>query len=312
MSKVNEALEILKSFGMPEAQQNERSALTLLSLADVKTNSKWSEARSRNVRIHDVLNFIEKNYKKKYAENSRETIRRQTLHQFEQGGIAIRNADNPKRSTNSPNNVYSISDAALKAIKTYGTKNWNPKLKEFIKVNGKLIEAYDKRSASHKIQLILPDKTKIALSPGKHNELQISVIQEFTKSFCPKARVLYIGDVAKKIVRLDEELLEELHIPLNAHDKLPDIVLYDMKSQILFLIEVVTSHGPVSPKRKMELEQAFTKSDVKRIYVTAFQNFGEFKRHIDKIAWETEVWIAEKPQHMIHFNGDKFLNVLDN
>ena len=73
------------------------------------------------------------------------------------------------------------------------------------------------------------------------------------------------------------------------------------------LIEAVTSHGPVSPKRKHELDAVLKDCPLTRIYVSAFPSFTEFKRHLNDIAWETEVWVAEIPDHMIHFNGEKFL-----
>ena len=308
MSKINEALEILKAVGMPKAQQNERSALTLLALINVKKNGSWSKAEEKSIRIHDILTFIKINYRKTYAENTRETIRRQTLHQFEQAGLVFRNTDVPSRPTNSPNTVYIISPIAAKTIRSYGTRDWNKNLSLFIKKVGKLTDEYDRRSESNKIPIKLPHMSTIRLSPGKHNELQVQVIKHFRPNFCPNSELLYIGDTAKKALDVDEDQLNTLGIPFNVHNKLPDIVLYEKQRNHLFLIEVVTSHGPVSPKRKIELEEALKATKAKRIYVTAFPSFHEFKKHIDNVAWETEIWLADKPNHMVHFNGDKFLS----
>ena len=91
------------------------------------------------------------------------------------------------------------------------------------------------------------------------------------------------------------------------HDKLPDFVLFDADRDWLFLIEAVTSHGPISPKRHAELEVMLNKCPASRVYVTAFMDFVGFKKHAAQIVWESEVWIAESPDHLIHFNGDKFL-----
>jgi len=145
MDKIKEGINILKSLGLPRAQQNERSAFTLLAVLDLQPSSEWSEAKQRIIRIHDILLFIEKYYGKKYAENTRETIRRQTLHQFEQAGVVVRNFDDPLKPTNSPNTVYSVSDEALKAIRAYGTNDWDKYLHEFISIKGRLIERYEKR-----------------------------------------------------------------------------------------------------------------------------------------------------------------------
>ena len=80
-------------------------------------------------------------------------------------------------------------------------------------------------------------------------------------------------------------------------------------SVLLPLIEAVTAHGPLSPKRQIELEETLKDCKAKRVYISAFPDFYEFKRHIDNIAWETEVWTENNPDHMIHFNGPKFFTV---
>lgn len=121
MSKIDEAIDILKQMGLPEAQQNERSALTLLALLGLKEETPWNKAKKNLMRIHDIIEFIKINYGKEYAENTRETIRRQTLHQFEQAGIVIRNPDDPKRPTNSPKTVYSVTNEAFEVMKKYGS-----------------------------------------------------------------------------------------------------------------------------------------------------------------------------------------------
>lgn len=309
MSKIDDAIAILESLGLPKAQQNERSALTLLALVNLQEDTSWAKSKKRIIRIHDILIFIQKYYGKQYAENTRETIRRQTLHQFEQAGIVIRNPDNPLRPTNSPKTVYAIASDALQVIKKYGTSGWKYALAEFVKNKGKLIEKYEKRRTTNLISADLPDGTLVSLSPGKHNELQVKIIQEFRKRFCPNTKIVYVGDTARKLLHIERSLLEQLKIPITEHDKLPDVVLYDIEKNHLFLIEAVTAHGPLSPKRQIELEQTLKYSGAKRIYVSAFPDFREFKRHIDNIAWDTEVWIESNPDHMIHFNGPQFFSV---
>lgn len=171
MSEIDDAIAILKAFGLPKAQQNERSALTLLALLDLKEDTLWLESEKRAIRIHDILIFIHEQYGKQYAENTRETIRRQTLHQFEQAGITIRNPDDPFRPTNSPKTVYAISDDVLVVVRKYGTPDWQYALQEFVKKKGKLVEKYEKRKKRYLISVDLPDGTLVNFSPGKHNEL---------------------------------------------------------------------------------------------------------------------------------------------
>ena len=306
MSKINEGIEILEAMGLPRAQQNERSSLTLLALLDLGKNTPWSKSKKRIIRIHDILMFIQKVYRKKYAENTRETIRRQTLHQFEQAGIVVKNPDNPLRPTNSPNTVYAITDEAIETIRGYGTSRWKATLQEFITKKGKLIEKYEKRKRKSLISLDMPSGRIIKFTPGKHNELQVEIIKELKPRFCSTATLVYVGDTARKLLFIEKKLLKILGIPITKHDKLPDVVLYDEQKDHIFLIEAVTTHGPISPKRQVELGDVLKKCKAAKIYISAFLDFREFKRHIDNIAWETEVWIANNPDHMIHFNGPKF------
>ena len=170
-----------------------------------------------------------------------------------------------------------------------------------------MLSIYSATKDMEMIPLTLADGTAVTLSPGKHNELQAAIIKEFAERFAPGSVLLYLGDTAKKSLVVAEGMLSKLGFPMTEHDKLPDVVLYLEERNWLFLIEAVTSHGPVSPKRHFELEKELGGCTAERIYVSAFPDFKEFRRHTDNIAWETEVWIADNPDHMIHFNGDKFL-----
>lgn len=309
MTKVDEAIEILTALGLPKAQQNDRSALTLLGLLDLNQADPWINAKQRLIKIHDILEFIKNSYGKAYAENTRETIRRQTLHQFVQAGVADINPDNPSRPTNSPDTVYSITGETLEVIKTFGTREWKSLLQKFADEKGTLIDKYDKKRAERKITLTLPKGISLSLSPGLHNELQVEIIKELQPRFLAGSRLVYMGDTARKLKSIEEDTLRKLNIPITKHDKLPDMVFYDESKNLLFLIEAVTSHGPISPKRQMELEKVLADCKAKRIYISAFPNFHILKKHIDNIAWETEIWIADRPNHMIHFNGPKFFSI---
>jgi adenine-specific DNA-methyltransferase len=309
LSKISEGIEILRSLGLPKAQQNERSALTLLSLLDLRQNDSWSNAKQRLIRIHDILEFIKSVYAKTYAENTRETIRRQTLHQFVQAGIADINPDNKSRPTNSPATVYSITGEALDVVKAFGTGEWKIRLEQFTKEKGKLVDKYEKRREEKRISVTLPEGASLTLSPGNHNELQAEIIEVLQPRFFPHSKLIYLGDTARKLLFVEEEELQRLNIPITEHDKLPDVVLHDESKSILFLIEAVTSHGPITPKRQVELEEILIDCKARRIYVSVFPNFHVLKKHLDNIAWETEIWLADRPDHMIHFNGPKFLDI---
>jgi len=300
--------DILKSLGLPASQQNEMSALTLLALCGLKPEDAWKRSRRHSLTVtKGIMAFIEREYGKKYAPNTRETFRRQVLHQFVQAHIADYNPDAPDLPTNSPRAHYALSHAALGVIKIYGTNRWELAAQRFLNRHESLLTVYQRKRVSHFVPVRLRDNTVLRLSPGKHNSLQAAIVEEFAPRFAPGAQLLYLGDTAKKNLYLDAERLKSLGISLTEHDKLPDIVLYDPERKWIFLVEAVTSHGPVTPKRVVELEALLENSSIGRIYVSAFPDFREFRKQLKAIAWETEVWIAEIPDHIIHFNGDRFL-----
>jgi len=166
---------------------------------------------------------------------------------------------------------------------------------------------YQRKWARRLVPVRLPEVMSLELSPGKHNEVQAAVVEQFAARFAPGARLLYLGDTAKKNLHIDTGRLTALGVPVTEHDKLPDIILHDEKRNWIFLVEAVTSHGPVMPKRVVELNTMFTTCKASLIFFSAFPDFAEFRKHLREIAWETEVWIAEIPDHLIHFNGDRFL-----
>lgn len=253
------------------------------------------------------MEFMRVEYGKDYKPNSRETIRRQTIHQFEQARVVDRNPDEPDRPTNSGKNAYRLTEEAAEVLKAFGTSDFDKAVATFIEQFGTLKAAYERARATHQIPLRLADGTIIYLSPGKHNTLQVAIIEDFGPRFAPGAMVLYVGDTAKKHVVYDRDQLDWVGVPITEHDKLPDVVLFDPAKNWLFLIEAVTSHGPVSPKRHREIEAFLKGCKAERVYATAFLTIGDFRKYAADIAWETEVWIAATPDHMIHFNGPKFL-----
>jgi hypothetical protein len=308
--KLQEAKSLLTALGLPKAQCNDRSAWVFFALAHVRPYDAWSSATAPLLPTVSIMEFIRNEYSMDYKPNSRETIRRQTLHQFEQARIVDRNRDNPSRPTNSKNNNYSLNQPVIAILSEYPDGKWQGKIQAFNKAVPGLRSQYRRVLDMHKIPVCLPNGDTMRLSPGKHNQLHADIIHEFCSRFIGSSgRVLYIGDTASsreeggKLMILEKEYLKELGIPPLSHGKLPDVVVYDENQQWLFLIEAVTSHGPVSPKRWLELEEAFKDCKVGVVYVTAFPDRATFRKNAAEIAWETEVWIADQPDHLIHFNG---------
>jgi hypothetical protein len=88
---------------------------------------------------------------------------------------------------------------------------------------------------------------------------------------------------------------------------MPDLVIHDIEREWLVLVEAVTSHGPVDPKRHEELHLLFAGSSAGLVLVTSFLDRRTMARYVSDIAWGTEVWIADSPTHLVHFNGERLL-----
>ncbi len=307
MGKIQEAQRILQELGLPPAQQNEISALTLLALCNLDETTPWTHISKPLITIHNLMGYMKQHYGRIYAENTREVVRRQVIHQFEQARLVDRNPDDSTRQTNSPNTCYALTEEACEVLRQFGTSAWENAVANFLAMHGALWEHYQRNRRAIALPLKLADGNQFYLTPGKHNKLQIAVIETFGPRFSPDATILYLGDAANKFVIYEKEKLEELGVPITMHDKLPDIILFDKTKNLLYLIEAVTSHGPVSHKRLFELEKLLKNCVPKRVYISAFLDFAEYGRHKSKIAWETEIWLAEIPEHMIHYNGDKYM-----
>lgn len=150
--------------------------------------------------------------------------------------------------------------------------------------------------------LKLANGTQIYLAPGKHHELLIAIIEKFSSRFAPGAAILYLGDVLKAII-YEKDRLERLGMSITTQDRLPDIILYDEARNLLFLVEAGISHMSVTHRRRRELETLLEGCAATRIYVSAFLYQADYGRNASHIAWESHVWIAEMPDHMIHYNG---------
>ena len=305
--KIDQALEILALLGMPKEQQNERSALTLLSLIDLKPNGSWTDLKRPMMGVTPIMNWCEEFYGKQYAPNTRETFRRKTLHQFINGGLCLYNPDRPDRPVNSPKACYQITIELFDVLVKYGTDEWETALADWLEHKETLITQYAKEREMEMIPLTLDDGTEIKLSPGNHSQLIRDIVMEFGPRFVPGSEVVYVGDTGAKEDFFKPERLAELGVRVDRKGKLPDVVLYCSKKNWLLLIESVTSHGAVDSKRHSELSKLFAEAIPGLIYVTAFRDRKTMAKYLADISWETEVWTADAPTHMIHFNGDRFL-----
>jgi len=305
------AHKILISLGLPRMQQNERSALCLLALLNLTPGKKWAQAENPLMGITPIMTWAREHYHKEYAPNTRETVRRQTMHQFVDAGIALYNPDKPDRPVNSPKAVYQISPAALALLRTFNAQPWHDGLIAYLAERKTLVDQYARERTQNRVPVQIAPGKKITLSPGEHSDLIRTVIEDFGPRFVPGGVLIYAGDTGDKWGYFDARLLGELGVNVDSHGKMPDVMFYCPKRNWLLLVESVTSHGPVDGKRHAELARLFAGSKAGLIYVTAFPDRSIMGRYIGEIAWETEVWVADAPSHLIHFNGVRFLGPYD-
>jgi hypothetical protein len=311
--KIEEGLHILISLGMPKEQQNDRTSLCLLALLNITPEKEWSQAENPMLGIRGILDFAREKYKVPYAENTRESVRKYSVKQLVTAGILMHNPDDPSRAVNSSENCYQVDPIALDLFKKYNSPEWLKQLSSYIAVRGTLANQYARDRDLHRIPLKINESLQTFISSGSHSELIKAIIERLGPTFISGGELVYIGETGAKWSYFDEKLLSSLNVHLDQHGKMPDVVIYDRKNNWLFLIEATVSTGPVDSGRHSELRKLFQSTTAGLIFITAFPDRGEiFKRFLSVVAWETEVWCASDPDHLIHFNGERFLGPYSN
>lgn len=312
MDKVTTVKGLLRVLGMPLRQQADICALSLLAKAELREGDPLRKATNEWKRIHDIIAFINANYPPAhYAENSRETFRKQAMHHFRTAAIIEDNGV----ATNSPNFRYRITPEFLSVLRSWTVTAVDDStapvpstrsLRHFLANHQKLCDIYSSKRRMEKIPVRI-NGCDFTLSPGDHNRLQRAIIEEFAPRFAPGAECLYLGDTTQKDLVKDTRRLSSIGFEISTHDKMPDVILFRQDTDWLYFIEAVDSVGPMSPARVRDLEAMTSLVSSGKIYVTAFLTFEKYRRFASQLAWETEVWIAEVPDHMIHLNGHKFI-----
>ena len=308
MSKLDNAKEILTLIECPK--NNDLAGNVLLALANINNSTMWSDADNNLYTIRDIMDFMRDEYGLDYKPNTRETVRKDVIHYFLQSSIVEANRDKPDRPTNSPNFCYSLTLEFLNLIHSYQTENWESTLKSYKENSDSLVDKYKKEREVNRVHVKI-NGAELAFSPGKHNELQKAIIEDFAPIFAPGAEVLYVGDTDNKDLIKNKKKLLELGIDMQEHTKLPDVVLYREDKNWVYFVESVTSVGPINDKRIIEIGEMTQECKASKIYVTAFLDKETFRKFSHEIAFETEVWIANRPEHMIHYNGDRFFGPRD-
>lgn len=310
-----EALQILDAAGVPleglTVRRLEKMAMSFLAVANMKPAQSWSEVaqpKDKHVlRTREIIAFINDNYEEQISPGSYDDIRRKDLLRPVGMGLVIKSANNEKADTNDGTRGYAISEAFSHLASTFGTDDWAKTIANF-EVDQEYIDRLEGRRDLAKLPVELPGGATIKLDDGPHNRIQMAVIDDFLPRYGYDAEVYYIGDTSdKKAIKSDADL-EGLGLNVADRGMLPDIIAFSKSKKWLYLIEAVHSSNPLNPERCIELSRTLLKDcPFGVVYVTAFLTKRDFVRWGTQIAWETEVWIADSPEHMIHFNGDKFI-----
>jgi type II restriction enzyme len=309
---IDEALEILEVVGIPLTGKTERAmeriAISFLAVAGVTSN--WKQAKNNtNLRTRDIINFVNEHFEETISSGSYDDIRRKDLKLLILSDLIINSGTSKRSATNDPTRSYALHPQLRELIITYNTPQWKQALSKFNTGKEKLSDILIRRRTLEKVPVKLPSGKTIDLSFGKHNILQKQIIEEFLPRFGGGCELLYIGDTVNKLLHIDRKRLNELRFFDLLHDELPDVVAYNESKNWLYLVEAVHSSGTMSETRILELKRMLQDCKAEIVFVTAFLTRVDFKKWILDIAWETEVWIADNPDHMIHFNGNKFLGV---
>lgn len=299
--KIEEIRDLLIQIGVPQKQQNDMCCYVFIALCDMAGKQSWTEATNPWMGVHDIILYLKGNDIKNYAENTRESIRKNCLQPFRDMAVIEDN----KLPNNNKNYKYRITAEVLDLIQAYKTEEWATALKYYQKYNHVLVHSYQSEKELQKMPVRV-NGHDLRFSPGKHNQLQKKVLEDFMPRFAKNGICLYVGDTDDRDKYKNKELLKELGFDITL-SVMPDIVLYVPDKKWIYFIECVTSVGPVSEKRKNEFEKITENVDADNVYITAFRTLTAYKKHVQELAWDTEVWIAEMPEHMIHLNGDKFL-----
>lgn len=309
---INTALYILDAFGIPiegTPRRLERMAIVFLASGDIKSLNDLSKAKDLNsgfaLKTRDIINFVNEHFDEHISSGSYDDIRRKDLRLLTIAEVVLQS--NPNSATNDSTRGYSINPTYAELIRNFGSEDWEKSVKDKLKNIEPLSQKLKRERQIFKVNVTLPSGGQLTFSAGEHNDLQKAIIEYFLPRFGFGAEVLYVGDTANKYLYLEKRKLEELNFFKISHEELPDVIAYSKKKNWLYLIEAVHSSGPISELRLLQLQKLTKDCKADIVYVTAFLTRTKFRQFIADIAWETEVWIADNPDHLVHFNGDKFL-----
>ena len=308
-------LSILQEVGVPlsgltnlRLQRMAEACMAIGQITDTLSEAK-SVKDGQFLRTREILRFENRNYGENISPGSYDDIRRKDLKLLVLANIAINSSFIKSKATNDGNRGYCLSDEFAELLKSYGTRSWKRQLKRYKEKIASLEMRIQEKREAERVPITLPSGENLVFSYGEHNQLQKSIIENFLPFFCKGCVVLYVGDTSDKFLYKNDEQLTKLGFFELIHDELPDIIAYNEEKNILFLIEAFHCTGQWDKTRLYKIKSKLVDCKANLVFITAFETINQFKKYSTTIAWETEVWTADNPEHMIHFNGWKFLEI---
>jgi hypothetical protein len=164
------------------------------------------------------------------------------------------------------------------------------------------------------IEVCFPGGERRVMEAGPSSVIAKAVIEEFAIRFLKQPMVLWVSQSGNKVVLKDEKLMQDLGLPIDQTQLLPDLVLADLGREPILLIffEVVATDGPITESRKEKFLKLTDTAGYDRdqiVFISAFRerNASPLKRRLDGLAVDSAVWCMSEPDLLIWF-GEKTSN----
>lgn len=312
---ITDFLNIIELVGVPIEEltdrRKEKIAVSVLSCGNVKhaLNEAKSIDEGYMLGTKAIIDYQNEHFAENRSRGSYDYVKRDDLDLLIAADIVINSSTIQQQSTNNPKRGYGLSVDFVRLLHSYKTLQWEAELSRYMTNHPSLSAELSQKREFERIPVILPSGVEYKLSAGGHNELQKAIVEEFLPIFGMGAEVLYLGDTDNRFLHRDDEALKALNFFTLEHEELPDIVAYSKEKNVVFLIEAFHSRGAMSLMRIRKLKEQLKDCTAHIVFITAFETRDAFWLYGKEVAWETEVWIAESPDHMIHMNGYKFLEI---
>lgn len=311
---IRQSLQIIECLGVPiddyPQRQREKTAMALLAVGGITSTKGWKRLKDSNdtysLTTRQIIAFHNANLEENISSGSYDDILRQDLKRLLVAEIVIQSK--PGANTSNPTRGYRINAEYSRIIRNYGQPDWFAQVDTFNKSHKTYQERVMPKRDIPKLTVKMSNGQNIQLKDGVHNAIQKQIIEEFLPRYGNEAILLYCGDSDNKYgIVYEKDQLEKLGFDDLKQSKLPDVVAYSPVKNWIYLIEAYHTSNPITAERKYELEQMMGIGAKMCVFVTAFENINSYRNCPEELAWETEVWIATDPDHMIHRNGSRFM-----